>query len=117
MKKDQLNNRLIENFPQLEKLYPLIKDGCFDMDTPSNAFFEEVFVPYILAMIEKKDEKEICHCFTFIEELMNDEDEHNEDIAMSSILVPLSEKVENLLSYPLGEKSRRYCLDWILIKG
>lgn len=117
MKKDPLNHRLIESFPILEEIYPTVKDGCFDMDTPSNAFFEEVFVPYILSMIEKKNEKEICHCFSFIEEMMNDEDEHTEDIAMSSVLVPLSEKIEDILSLPLGKKSLSYYKEWIDIQG
>lgn len=116
MKHDPLNNRLLKEFPYLEKTYASVKDGAFDLDTPAYSFYEEIFVPYILMKIEKNDKEEIRHCFAFIEEMMEDEDEIGQDVMMQSVLCPLYEKKgSQLKSLPLGRLSLAYVKEWLEI--
>lgn len=114
MKHDPLNNRLLDEFPSLKAIYPTIKDGVFDLDTPAYSFYEEIFVPYFIGKIGEHDVDEIRHCCLFIEEMMN-QDELSEDVCMQSVLSPLYEKGIELKNLPLGERSRQYVMDWIEI--
>lgn len=112
MKKDPLNNILLKEFPYLEKNYLKVKDGTFDLDTPAYSFYEEIFVPYLERKIEEKDEKEIRHCFDFIEKMMEDEEMY-QDVMMQSVLTPLYEHGVELKKLPLGRRSMQYVNDWL----
>ena len=59
MKHDPLNHRLLLEFPVLEQTYTKVKEGVFDLDTPAYSFYEEIFVPYLLACLEKNDKEEL----------------------------------------------------------
>lgn len=115
MKHDPLNHRLLDEFPYISKNYEKVKDGVFDLDTPAFSFYEEIFVPYIIEQINKKDEKEIKHCFDFVEAMMNDEEEIVQDVAMQSILCILGEKKIELKKLPLGRRSLEYVSNWVEI--
>lgn len=115
MKHDPLNHFLLDEFPYLKEHYAFVKGGVFDLDTPSPAFYEEIFLPYLLDTFEKKDSEEVLHCCRFIEMLMSDEEEQRNDIAMNAILLPLYENHPKVLSMlPLGEKSREYVENWLM---
>ena len=115
MKKDPLNNLLLDTFPSLRESYVTYKGGTFDLDTPAHAFYEELFVPYIASLIKEKNENEIQKAFSFIEELMISDDEQQTDIAMKAILTPLYEKYHfDLALLPLKEKSLDYYLTWLI---
>ena len=114
MKHDPLNHRLLLEFPVLEQTYTKVKEGVFDLDTPAYSFYEEIFVPYLLACLEKNDKEELEHCFCFIEELMNDEDEMVSRVAKQSILCPLYERNINFDLLPLGKETKDYYLNWLL---
>ena len=112
MKKDPLNNVLLKEFPYLEEHYLQVKDGTFDLDTPAYSFYEEIFVPYIIGKIEEKNDVEIRHCFSFIEDMMNGE-EMEQDVMMQSVLCPLYEQGIELKKLPLGRRSLQYVKDWL----
>ncbi len=115
MKHDPLNHFLLDEFPYLKEHYAFVKDGVFDLDTPSSVFYEEIFLPYLLSVYEKKDEKEVHHCCLFIEGLLTDEEETRNDIAMNAVLLPLYEEHPKIISkLPLGEKSREYVENWLM---
>lgn len=115
MKHDPLNHKLLDEFPSIQNIYQNIKGGTFDLDTPSRYFYQEVFLPYIYDKIHVGDQKEVEHCFRFIEEMMSDEDERLNDLAMNGILCPMFEKLNSTMeSLPLGIKSKEYYLNWLL---
>lgn len=115
-KKDPYNHRLLDEFPKLKETYDKIKGGVFDLDTPSYSFYEEIFVPYFVECIKKKEKEEIEHCCKFIDGMMRDEDEKLNDIAMKSVLFPLYEKFKiDLKTLPLGKEAQEYDKNWLEI--
>jgi hypothetical protein len=117
MKHDPLNHQLLEEFPYLKENYLKIKEGVFDLDTPSVNFYQEIFLPYFLQVIQSKDEKEIVHCCTFIENLLCDEDEKSNILAMNGILCPLYESRKiNFDSIPFGTRAKSYYENWLMEK-
>ena len=113
-KKDPLNHLLLEEFPSISEHYTTYKDGVFDLDTPASSFYEELFVPYVIKCYQEKNEKELIHCCDFIERMMTEEEELNNDIAMNHILCPLyeSKKIDFSL-LPLGRVSKEYVREWL----
>ncbi len=115
MKHDPINHSLLEEFPYLKENYEKVKDGVFDLDTPSTSFYEEIFVPYIIKNINENNKEEVNHCFDFVEKMMNDEDETVQDVAIQSVLCVLGEKKIDLKKLPLGKRSLEYVKDWVEI--
>ena len=114
MKHDPLNHRLLNEFPYLAKNYQKLHDGIFDLDTPSRNFYEEIFIPYILGVKERDDTDELNHCCIFIEELLNDQDENSNNLAIMGILCPLYEKIGDEMSHlPLEDKAMEYYKNWL----
>ncbi len=114
MKKDPLNHLLLEEFPYLEKHYQEVKGGIFDLDTPSHAFYEEIFLPYLLLMYKEENRMEVEHCCQFIEDLLCSDEEEKNSLAINGILCPLYDRKEVDMSLlPLKEKTKEYYLDWL----
>ena len=115
MKHDPLNTKLITEFPKLGETYQSVKGGAFDLDTPSSAFYQEIFLPYVIESIKNKDEKEIRHCLDFIEDMMTSDNELENNVAMAFILVPLFEERHNLDwdKLPFGKESKAYLEMWV----
>lgn len=117
MKHDPYNHLLLNEFPYLKATYQKVKDGVFDLDTPAYSFYEEIFVPYIVACIRKNDARETEHCFSFIEDLLESEEEMLNDLAMKSILCILYEEYDFDFSVlPLGRLSKDYYENWLKTK-
>ncbi len=117
MKHDPLNHKLIDEFPYLKENYKSMKDGVFDLDTPSTFFYKEIFIPYLLYIHESGNDREVLHCCQFIESMMTDEDEECNNLAMLGILCPLYESLgEKMKDLPLGENSEKYYRFWLMEK-
>ena len=115
MKKDIKNNLLLDEFPILQDYYLEIKGGVFDLDTPAYNFYKEVFTSYLISCIKADKKDEIKHCFSFVERLLESDDELDNDLAMKAILTPLYEDYQiDLSKYELGEKSLAYYKTWLL---
>lgn len=110
MKHDPLNHTLISAFPALASS---LSCSAFDFDTPASAFYEGLFVPYIEKAYQKKEEKTLEHCFSFLESLM-EQGEESSFLVASSVLVPLYERgLVDFASLPLGKEASEYYSTWL----
>lgn len=85
----ELNEKLLEYFPQLEKSFKKVTDWQEGIETGSAIVFEDVFFKYIKRHL--KDEKISNKNFEFIKELLNSNDEY----AINVVCVAI---IENLIA-------------------
>lgn len=81
----ELNEKLLVNFPELEKSFEEETSWQEGMETGSTVVYEDVFVPFVEEAIEKGDDKAISRIFGFIEELAQVDDEYTRQLLMICI--------------------------------
>lgn len=88
----QLNRRLVNRFPELEEKYLEEVDWQEGDETGSHVVYGDVFAPYIEKIIIEKKYEELKKVFTFIEDILLENEKYSDEVIMFSIL-------ERLMSY------------------
>ena len=82
----QLNQLLIEKFPELEKEYHEAIDWQEGDETGSHVVYGDVFNQHIEKKIKKKNNAEIQKVFAFIEEILAKNEKYSDEVIMFSVL-------------------------------
>lgn len=81
----ELNQKLLDRFPELSKSFEEETSWQEGLETGSTVVYEDVFMPYIKESIEKDDSVAISRIFSFIEELAQFDDEYTKQLLMICI--------------------------------
>lgn len=82
----QLNQILINRFPELEQAYHEEVDWQEGDETGSHVVYGDVFAPYIENIITEKNYEELQKVFIFIEDILLVNDKYSDEVIMFSIL-------------------------------
>lgn len=113
-KNRNLNQLLIQQFPQLLPAYndeTSWKDGD---DTGSHIVYESVFIPYIIKCMENNHDNEVKHIFHFIEEQIENGNDYTDNVMCVSVLEGIEFELHENPQYFswLGEKSQEFITNW-----
>lgn len=86
MKSKQMNQRLVNNFPELEAKYFEEVNWQEGDETGSHVVYGDVFAPYIEQMVIQQNNMELLKIFDFIENILAENDEYFEEVIMFSVL-------------------------------
>lgn len=86
MEAKQLNQLLINKFPELEKEYHEEVDWQEGDETGSHVVYGDVFTPYIEKNIIQQNDAEIQKVFVFIEEILTRKEKYSDEVIMFSVL-------------------------------
>lgn len=86
MEAKQLNQLLINKFPELEKEYHEEVDWQEGDETGSHVVYGDVFTPYIEKIIIQQNDTEIQRVFVFIEEILARNEKYSDEVIMFSVL-------------------------------
>ena len=98
---NKYNNLLLTKFPILKKDFEDYTEWQEGINTGSLVVYEDIFVPYIINQLVNENKVEIEKIVSFIEELLDSNDEYAFNIAYVAIL-------ETLKSDPNGQKIEKY---------
>lgn len=98
----ELNEKLLKNFPQLEKSFKKVTDWQEGIETGSVIVFEDVYFKYIRRYL--KNETISKRNFEFVKELLNSNDEY----AINVVCVAI---IENLIASTKKELYKKYLDD------
>ncbi len=105
----QLNQLLINRFPELEKKYYKEVNWQEGDETGSHIVYGDVFAPYIEENIAVNNQEKLKKIFNFIEEVLLKKDGYAEEVIMFSVLERLLCNRQNCRKY-FGE-----CTEKIII--
>lgn len=86
MKSRELNQLLLDRFPEIENKFNEETEWQEGIDTGSTVVYEDVFMPYLLKAIEDDNQKKLKLLFNFIEELSAIEDEYVKNVIRVAII-------------------------------
>ena len=89
MKACELNKLLLDNFVELKESFEEETNWQEGLDTGSTVVFEDVFMPYVRKMMEENNIDKINDIFSFIEKIVN----LNDDYATMVITVSILENI------------------------
>lgn len=92
----QLNQLLINKFPELKKEYHEEVDWQEGDETGSHVVYGDVFTPYIEKNIIQQNDTEIKKVFVFIEEILAKHQKYSDEVIMFSVLERLMLDKEQL---------------------
>lgn len=98
----QLNRRLVNRFPELEEEYHEEVDWQEGDETGSHVVYGDVFALYIEKIIVEKKYEELKKVFTFIEDILLENEKYSDEVIMFSILERLmsdKEQFQNCRKY------------------
>ncbi|WP_088815538.1 MULTISPECIES: hypothetical protein [Listeria] len=95
MTSEELNKRLIEQFPKLEGAYTEEVSWQEGDHTGSHTVYGDVFTPYIRNSIENKESGEIATVFSYIEDTLNLEDDYADEVISFSVLESIAELLKD----------------------
>ena len=81
----ELNQKLLDSFPELSKSFEEETSWQEGLETGSTVVYEDVFMPFVEESIEKNDDARISRIFNFIEELAQFDDEYARQLLMICI--------------------------------
>ena len=81
----ELNENLLEKFPELKENFEEETSWQDGIETGSTVVYEDVFMPFVEEAIERRDEKAISRIFDFIEELAEVDDDYTKQLLMVCI--------------------------------
>lgn len=105
MKEKEFNLKLIEKFPELKPKYEDEVNWQEGDNTGSHVVYGDVFVPFIIENLNKKDNEKLIEIFNFIEELLNMNDDYVEDVISVSVIESIIYKDINLIKKYAKEKT------------
>lgn len=86
MNSKQMNQRLVNSFPELETKYYEEVNWQEGDETGSHVVYGDVFAPYIEQMVIQQNNMELLNIFDFIENILAENDEYFEEVIMFSVL-------------------------------
>ena len=101
MQAKELNQLLINSFPELEAKFHEEVDWQDGYETGSFVVFEDVFMPFLEANVEMNNEELIERIYSFIEALCDIDDEYVQNVLYVAIL-------ENIADYENSEPFAKY---------
>jgi hypothetical protein len=98
MKSKELNQLLTTNIKNIKEGYLEEISWQDGEDTGSHIIFGDVFAPYIIKCLQDNNETEIKICFSFIENILNKNDDYIIEVILFSVLERLAfEKTNQIL--------------------
>ena len=82
----QLNQLLIDRFPELEKEYHEEVDWQEGDETGSHVVYGDVFTPYIEKNIIQQNNSEIQKAFSIIEEILARNEKYSDEVILLNVL-------------------------------
>ena len=79
-------NLLINRFPVLRPIY---EENIYDYEGLPYAFYESIFVKYVMEKIQSSDDSELNRIFMFIEELLLNGDEEMRNLVDVAVIESL----------------------------
>ena len=86
MKNEELNKKLTEYFPKLQKKYDDEVSWQEGDSTGSHVVFGDVLTPYLVECIVQDNKPEISSIFNFLEDLLCLNDEYVEEVISLSVI-------------------------------
>ncbi len=106
MEPKEINTKLLENFPELKDKFVEVTSWQDGINTGSIVVFEDVFLDYIINVIDKKDSAKIKQIFEFIENMVKSTDYYEKNVVEVGL-------IENFYSY----KNRDEIIKFLLPKS
>ena len=82
----QLNNLLIDTFPELIASYHDEVDWQEGDETGSHVVYGDVFMPYVEKVINEENDEDMKRIFKFIEDVLLLNEEYSDEVIMFSVL-------------------------------
>lgn len=109
MTSNELNKLLIKSFPKLKNAYDEEVGWQEGDDTGSHTVYGDILTPYLNKCLNEKNEKEIKKIFSFIESVLELQDNYSDEVITFSVLEGIVYQYQNsvLLNKHVGKLTKK----------
>jgi len=109
MTSNELNKLLIKSFPELKNAYDEEVSWQEGDDTGSHTVYGDILTPYLSKCLNEQNEKEIKKIFSFIESVLELQDNYIDEVITFSVLEGIVYQYQNsfLLNKHVGKLTKK----------